>query len=206
LSHENKNAAYTSTINELIKAFASLPGIGNVTAERLAFHILKTDAAEALKLADAIINVKTKIKRCAICCNFSEEDICAICASQRRDKGIVCVVEQPKDVIILEKTGLCNWTYHVLGGHIAPLEGTEPEDLTIKELIGRVRAGGIREIVMGTNPTVEGDATSLYIASLLRGTNIKITRLARGLPSGSSIEFFNSSILVDAILGRTDIE
>lgn len=206
MNHDTSNTAYTESLNRLIKNFASLPGIGTKTAERLAFHILKSDYPEAMKLAEAISDVKTKIKQCKICYNFAESDVCSICADQRRDKSIVCVVEQPKDVMILEKTGLCRWTYHVLGGHIAPLEGVEPEDLTIRELIGRVKEGVIKEIVMATNPTVEGDATSLYVTSLLRGSKVRITRLARGLPAGSSIEFSNSSILTDAILGRNEIE
>ncbi|AQQ10462.1 Recombination protein RecR [Sedimentisphaera cyanobacteriorum] len=200
------NPAYTKALNNLIEKFAELPGIGRKTAERLAFHVLKSEKAEAMELARAVSEVKTKIKQCKICCSYSEEEICPICQAPSRDKSTVCVVEQPKDLISLEKTGICKWTYHVLGGHIAPLEGIEPEDLTIDKLISRIRQGGIREIIMATNPTVEGDATSLYVTSLLRDSSIRITRLARGLPAGSSIEFSNNSILSDAILGRDEIE
>jgi recombination protein RecR len=193
-------------LNNLIEQFAKLPGIGAKTAERLAFHILKTDSREAMLLAEAVSDVKTKIRQCSICFNLAEDQICPICADTRRDPGIICVVEQPKDVISLEKTKVCKWRYHVLGGHIAPLEGTEPDDLTIKELLKRVRNEDIKEIIMATNPTVEGDGTSLYIASVLRNSGVKITRLARGLAAGSSIEYASSPILIDAILGRNNME
>lgn len=200
------NPAYTESLNRLIEEFATLPGIGAKTAERLAFHILKTPADEALRLAGAIGDVKNNIRQCEICFNLSEGAICSICADQRRNKSIVCVVEQPKDVIFLEKTGACKWVYHVLGGHIAPLEGTEPGDLTIDALVTRVRQGEIDEVVMATNPNIAGDGTSLYIGSLLRDAGVKITRLARGLPTGSTIEYSSGSILTDAILGRQELE
>lgn len=159
-----------------------------------------------MKLADAIRDVKHKIKRCQICYNLSEQDTCQICSDSRRDQSLICIVEQPKDVISLEKTGTCKWVYHVLGGHIAPLDGIEPDDLTIKELVERVRAGNIQELVMATNPNLAGDGTSLYISSLLRTSGVKITRLARGLPSGSTIEYASGKILNDAIIGRQEIE
>lgn len=197
------NPAYTKSLNELIEQFAKLPGIGPKTAERLAFHILKTDPQEALSLAEAIHDVKTNIHQCRVCYNLAESEVCSVCSDPRRDHSIICVVEQPKDVISLEKTGLCRWVYHVLNGHIAPLEGIEPDDLTIDALLKRIRAGGVSEIVMATNPNLEGDGTALYIHSLLKTMNVKVTRLARGLPSGSSIEFSAASILQDAILGRT---
>ncbi|MFI4911253.1 MAG: recombination mediator RecR [Sedimentisphaeraceae bacterium JB056] len=202
----SENPAYTESLNNLIEQFAKLPGIGTKTAERLAFHILKSESKEAMLLSDAISDVKTKIKQCSICFNLAEGEICPICSDQKRDSGVICVVEQPKDVITLEKTRLCKWRYHVLGGHIAPLEGLEPDDLTINELLKRVKTEDIKEVVMATNPTVEGDGTSLYIASLLRNSGVKITRLARGLPAGSNIEYASSPILIDAILGRNDME
>ncbi len=200
------NAAYTESLNNLIEQFSKLPGIGAKTAERLAFHILKSQTKQAMALAEAISDVKTRIRQCSICFNLAESDICPICADSKRDASMVCIVEQPKDVISLEKTRLCKWRYHVLGGHIAPLDGIEPDDLTINQLIKRVRGGEIKEIIMATNPTVEGDGTALYIASLLRTANIKITRLARGLPAGSNIEYASSPILIDAILGRNNME
>lgn len=133
---------YTQTLNELIAEFGKLPGIGPKTAERLAFYILKAEPQDAMSLSKAIENVKSKIRRCEVCYNLSEDKLCQICSDSRRDKSIICVVEQPKDIITLEKTGTCKWLYHVLGGHIAPLDGIEPSDLTIDKLVERVRAGG----------------------------------------------------------------
>ena len=193
---------YTETVNKLIEELGKLPGIGPKTAERLAFHILKSKPAEALALAQVISDVKTKIKQCKICYNFAESDICPICSDQRRDKTRLCVVEQPKDVIVLEKTGQCKWVYHVLGGHIAPLDGIEPQHLTIDKLVERVKAGGIQEIIMATNPNILGDGTSLYISSLLKSTGVKITRLARGIATGSTLEYASSRMLSDAITSR----
>lgn len=205
---------YTETVNKLIEELARLPGIGSKTAERLAFHILKSKPADALALAQAISDVKTKIKQCKTCFNFAETESCPICSDTRRDKSRICVVEQPKDVIVLEKTGQCKWVYHVLGGHIAPLDGIEPADLTIDKLIERVKAGGrdstgsprIEEIIMATNPNMVGDGTALYISSLLKGTGVKITRLARGIATGSTLEYANSRMLSDAISARQPFE
>lgn len=198
--------AYTESLNRLIEELGKLPGVGPKTAERLAFHILKVQPAEAMVLADAIRDVKTKIKRCEVCYNLSEQPICHICSDERRDKGLICVVEQPKDLISLEKTGACKWVYHVLGGHIAPLEGIEPGDLTIDKLVERVRRGGVKEVIMATNPNLAGDGTALYISSLLKPTGVKITRLARGLPTGSTIEYASGKMLTDAITGRQVLE
>ena len=200
------SSAYTGSLNRLIEEFGRLPGIGAKTAERLAFHILKADGPTAMALADAIRDVKTKIKRCKGCCNLSEAELCQICSDTRRDRGLICVVEQPKDVISLEKTGACKWLYHVLGGHIAPLEGIDASDLTLDKLVERVRGGEVKEVIMATNPNLEGDGTSLYISSLLRPLGVKITRLARGLPTGSTIEYASGRILTDAILGRQALE
>lgn len=197
--------AYTETLNKLVEEFGKLPGVGPKTAERLAFYILKAQPTEAIALADAIRDVKTKVKRCEVCYNLSEEPICRICSDERRDKSLICVVEQPKDLISLEKTGACKWVYHVLGGHIAPLEGIEPEHLTIDKLIERVRRGGVKEVIMATNPNLAGDGTALHISSLLRPMGVKITRLARGLPTGSTIEYASSKILTDAITGRQEL-
>ena len=186
--------------------FGRLPGIGSRTAERLAYHILKQPADEAMKLAEAINDVKTRIRYCERCYNLSENELCNICQNQQRDQSIICVVEQHKDLINLEETGKCNWVYHVLLGHLAPLEGITPDDLTIKDLIKRVRSGNVSEIVMATNPNLDGDGTALYISSMLSGQKVKITRLARGLPSGGSIEFANKEVLSEAIQGRTKME
>jgi recombination protein RecR len=200
------SSAYTESLNRLIEEFGKLPGIGPKTAERLAFYILKAKPEEALKLAEAIRDVKTRIKRCGICHNFSEQATCEICSDPRRDKSLICVVEQPKDVISLEKTGTCKWVYHVLGGHIAPLEGIEPGDLTIQQLVERVREGDVKELIMATNPNMAGDGTALYISSLLRTTGVKITRLARGLPTGTTIEYASGRMLTDAITGRQELD
>ncbi len=199
-------AGYTETINKLIEELAKLPGIGPKTAERLAFYILKSPPAEALTLAQAISDVKTKIKQCKLCFNFAEDELCRICSDTRRDKATICVVEQPKDVIVLEKTGQCKWVYHVLGGHIAPLDGIEPADLTIDKLVERVRAEDIKEIIMATNPNMLGDGTAFYISSLLKSTGVKITRLARGLATGSTLEYASGRMLSDAIDGRQPLE
>lgn len=200
------NPAYTNSLNRLIDELGRLPGIGPKTAERLAFHILKAEKNEAMQLADAITKLKSSVRQCKLCHNLSETELCSICSDTRRDRSIVCVVEQFKDLIALEKTGLCKWVYHVLGGHIAPLEGIEPSDLTIDHLVSRIRSEKISEVVMATNPTVEGDGTALYISSLIKPIGVKVTRLARGLPGGSQIEFASGAILTDAILGRNPLE
>ena len=200
------STVYTESLDRLIEQFGKLPGIGPKSAERLAFHVLKAKPDEAMALAKAIEDVKTKIKHCQVCYNYSEEQICEICSDPKRDKSLICVVEQPKDITALEKTGACKWVYHVLGGHIAPLEGIEPSDLTIDKLLKRVRKGVVKEVVMATNPNMAGDGTALYISSLLRPTGVKITRLARGLPTGSTIEYASGKMLTDAIIGRQKLQ
>ena len=198
-------AKYAETIERLMEEFGKLPGIGSRTAERLAFHILKASTDEAMGLARAIHEVKTKIRPCSRCFNLSEGELCNICSDARRDQAIICVVEQPKDLLAIEATAAYGGVYHVLMGHIAPLEGLDPEDLTIDALLQRVRAGGVREVILATNPTVAGDGTSLYISSRLADVGVKITRLARGLPAGGQIEYANKSILTDAITERRDV-
>src|SRR3954466_4280342 len=198
------SSAYTKSIQELMNELARLPGIGMRSAERIAFHLLKQSPAEAMKLADAIRDVKTRIRHCSVCYNLTEQDPCNICADPSRDQGLVCIVEQPKDLLALEATGLYRGVYHVLLGRISPLEGIEPGDLTIDPLLQRVGSGTVRELIMGTNPTMEGDGTALFIQNLVgsRFPEIQITRLARGLPAGSNIEYANRNILADAISGR----
>ena len=195
---------YTQSIQSLMNELARLPGIGMRSAERIAFHLLKQEPAEALKLADAIRDVKTRIRHCSVCYNLTEQDPCGICSDTSRDQGLVCVVEQPKDLLALESTGLYRGGYHVLLGRISPLEDVEPGDLTIEPLMRRMASGSIREVIMGTNPTLEGDGTALYIQSLIgaRFPAVQLTRLARGLPAGSNIEYANKNILADAISGR----
>ena len=197
--------AYGETIERLMTELGKLPGIGARTAERLAFHILKSTGEEAMALAEAIHDVKTKIRPCARCFNLAEGELCGICSDTRRDQGTICVVEQPKDLLSLEATGAYRGVYHVLMGHIAPLENLEAEDLTIAPLVERVRGGGISEVILATNPTVSGDATSLYIQARLEPLGVRVTRLARGLPTGSQIEYANKSILADALTDRRQV-
>ena len=198
-------AKYADTIERLIAELGELPGIGARSAERIAFHLLKAADEEALALADAIRDVKSRIRPCKTCFNLAEGELCEICSDPRRDRSIVCVVEQPKDLLALESTGVFGGLYHVLMGHVAPLEDVGPEDLTIAALAARVRAGGIEEVILGTNPDVSGDATALHVAKELSGTGVKVTRLARGLPAGGQIEYANKSILADAISERRGV-
>jgi recombination protein RecR len=195
--------SYTQSLENLIERLSHLPGIGTRSAERIAFHLLKEKPEEALSLADAIRDVKTRIHHCSICYNLTEADPCAICSDASRDQSVVCVVEQPKDLLALEAAGLYRGVYHVLLGRIAPLEGVGEGDLTIAALIKRLEGGIIREVIMGTNPTMEGDGTALHLVSLMaRFAQVQVTRLARGLPAGSNIEHANRNILADAISGR----
>lgn len=193
---------YGKAVGNLIDRLASLPGIGRKSAERLANHLLACPDEEAMSLADAIRQVKTKVHLCSVCFNLTENDRCDICADPRRDQHAICVVEQSKDLLALEAAGIFGGVYHVLGGRISPLNGVGPDDLTIDALIKRVRTQGIRELVMATNPTLEGDGTALYISNLLANDNIKITRLARGIASGSVLEFANREMLADALRCR----
>ncbi len=193
---------YGPCVARLIDEFGKLPGIGRKSAERLANHILACSADEANGLANAIREVKTSVRRCTTCFNLTENETCRICSDPRRDRHLVCVVEQPKDVVALESSGAFSGLYHVLGGRIAPLEGMGPEDLTIHQLVQRVRKQGVTELVMATNPTLEGDGTALFITNILQNDNVKITRLARGIASGSVLEFANREMLADALRGR----
>lgn len=193
---------YAGTIERLMEELGKLPGIGARTAERLAFHLLKAPDDEALALADAIRDVKTKIRPCRVCFNLAEEELCAICADPRRERETICVVEQPKDLLAIESTGAYRGLYHVLMGEIAPLDGVEAEDLTIDALVERCRSEEVREVILATNPTVTGDSTSLHIASRLEPLGVRLTRLARGLPTGGQIEYASKSILSDAMSER----
>ena len=196
-------SSYTQSIQNLMNELARLPGIGTRSAERIAFHMLKQKPADAMKLAEAIRDVKTRIKNCSVCYNLTEADPCSICADPSRDQGLVCIVEQPKDLLALEATGLYQGVYHVLLGRISPLDDVHPADLTIDALLKRIASGQVREIIMGTNPNMEGDGTALHIQQMLaQYPNVSVTRLARGLPAGSNIEYANRNILADAISGR----
>ncbi len=190
------------SLDRLRMEFQKLPGIGPRSAERLAFHILRESRDSARNLARAIVDVKEKIIHCRTCFNLTEADPCHICADQNRDQSEIWVVEQPKDMLALEATGLIRGVYHVLLGHIAPLEGIEPDDLTLGALVERVRGGNIREVILALNPTMEGDGTTLHIQSLLSEFDVKITRPARGLAVGSQIEYATVGMLESAIRGR----
>lgn len=204
-----KGLAYPSAVERLIDEFAALPGIGRRSAERLAFYILKSNEPDALRLAQAIHAVKKNIRHCGICWNLSDADTCSICADPSRDRTTVLVVEQPKDLIALEQTAMYKGLYHVLMGRLSPLDGVNASDLTIPDLLDRLRVPQrnpgntkVLEVILGLNPTLEGDGTGLYLQKELEGLGVRITRLARGLPSGSQLEYANKAVLADAIVGR----
>lgn len=201
--------AYPESVDRLIAAFATLPGIGRRSAERLAFHILKSSTDEAMRLAKAVEDVKRKVRHCGICFNLADRDPCAICADERRDASTVLVVEQPKDLITLEQTGMYRGVYHVLLGRLDPLDGVGPDSLTFAQLLKRIddpssncRSVRVAEVILGLNPDMEGDTTALHLAELLSTRPVRVTRLARGLPSGSQIEYASKAVLADAIQGR----
>jgi recombination protein RecR len=185
-----------------MEELGKLPGIGPKSAERLTHHLLAQDRTEVLALAEALRAIKENIRLCERCSNLTEAELCAICSDARRDQSTICVVEQPRDLMALERVGTYRGVYHVLHGRISPLDNVGPEHLKIDRLMERVRQGGIQEIIMGTNPTLEGDGTALYLSSLLAATGVKVTRLARGLPTGSVLEFANAQMLADALEGR----
>lgn len=192
----------SESVTKLIDEFAKLPGIGKKSAERLAYHILRVHQSEALALAEAISSVKQNVRYCRNCYNLTEHEECEICRDPQRDRTQLCVVEQPRDLIALEQPGTYRGLYHVLLGRIAPLDGIGPEQLSIEALLERIKNGEFREVIMATNPTLEGDGTALYISNLLAETPCTITRLARGITSGSVLEFANKEILADALEGR----
>jgi recombination protein RecR len=191
-----------TAIARLIEEFGKLPGIGPKTAERLTHHLLAADRGEVLALADALRAIKDQVHACRQCFNLTEGELCNLCADPRRDASLICVVEQPRDLAALERAGTYRGLYHVLQGRLAPLDNVGPEQLTIDALLRRVQRGGVQEVIMATNPTLEGDGTALYASNLLAGTGVRVTRLARGLPSGSVLEFANNQMLADALEGR----
>jgi recombination protein RecR len=192
----------SQAVSNLIDRLGRLPGIGRKSAERLAYHLLRIGKAEALALADAIRDVREKVRYCSVCFNLAEEELCAICSDSSRDQTKICVVEQPQDLMAIEHSGVFRGVYHVLLGRIAPLEGIGPDQLTIDALVERVRRGNFAEVIMATNPTVEGDGSALYISNQLAEFPISVTRLARGITSGSVLEHTNREILADALTGR----
>ena len=190
-------------LERLKEHLQKLPGIGPRSAERIVFHLLRESPDYAAALAQAIRDVKEGIRHCRVCYNLTEQELCSVCSNPARDQGEIWVVEQPKDVLTLESSSLVRGVYHVLMGHIAPLDGVEPSDLTIDALVRRVRAGGVHEVVLATNPTLEGDGTALHVQSLLADLKVKITRPARGLAVGSQIEYATAAMLDAAVRSRT---
>lgn len=202
-------AGYPAPVNRVIDEFAKLPGIGRRAAERLALHLLRGDAEAAAGLSRAIGELKTGVRNCSICFNLTDTPVCSVCSGPQRDHGLVLVVEQPRDLLALEQTGMYRGVYHVLLGRISPLDGVGPGDLTIADLLARVdeprrnsAAAPVREVILGLNPTLEGDGTALYLSEQLKTTKVAVSRLARGLPTGTSLEMANKAVLADAIAGR----
>lgn len=193
------------SVNELVHQLGRLPGVGRKSAERLAFHLLRVPKRDALALADAILRVRESVHYCADCYNLAELEKCEICRDPRRDRSKLCVVEQPRDLMSLEQSAAYRGLYHVLLGRIAPLDAIGPDQLTIDALVDRVAAGGFDEVIMATNPTVEGDGTALYISNLLSEFPVRVTRLARGITAGSILEYANKEVLADAITGRQQL-
>lgn len=199
---------YIAPLAKLIEHFRALPGIGSKTAVRLAYHVLDMDAAKARALAEAIVEAREKIGFCSVCCNLSDQDPCAICASEKRDRSKICVVEQPQDVAAVERMKDYKGLYHVLHGSLSPLSGVGPENLRVKELLHRLEgeAGAeVQEIIMATNPTVEGEATAMYLARLLKPAGLKVTRIAHGLPIGGDLEYADEVTLAKALENRKEI-
>ncbi len=194
-----------AALQNLIDQFEKMPGIGNKTAQRMAFYVLSLNNDETQRFADAIMDAHTKIKQCKICCNLAEGDICPICQNEFRNKRVICVVEDPRDVVALERTNEYNGTYHVLHGVISPMDNIGPDQLTIKELLARISDGNIDEVIMATNPTVEGEATAMYISRLLKPMGITVSRLAYGVPVGSNLEYADEVTLTRALEGRSVI-
>ena len=192
-------------LEKLVDWFESFQGIGHKSAQRVAYHVLNMSSEDANSFAQAIVEAHEKIKYCSICCNLTDSEICQICQNNDRDKSIICVVEDPRDVFSFERTNEFNATYHVLHGAISPLSGVGPDELKIKELLARLNDDNIKEIIMATNPTVEGEATAMYISRLIKPLGIKVTRLAYGIPVGGDLEYADEVTLTRAIEGRQEL-
>ena len=196
---------YTRSTDRLIAELSRLPGVGRRAAQTMVLDILKLSQEDAVRLARLILDVKKKTRACASCYNLTEEELCPICAEQSRDRGLLCVVEEPHDLAALEKTRSFRGLYHILGGVLSPLEGIGPEQLRVRELLERIAAGSFREVLIATNPTLEGEATALYLGRQLKGQGILVTRLARGVPVGGELEYIDELTLTKAIENRRDI-
>jgi recombination protein RecR len=198
---------YSSRYLELlVEELAKLPSIGQKTAQRLALHILRASKEDSVRLAEAIRAVKERVGLCGVCGNFSDQDPCRLCADPQRDAALVCVVEQPGDVMAFERTGQFRGRYHVLGGALSPLDGTNPEDLRIAPLLERLRGDTVTEVILATNPNVAGEATALYLSKLLAPIGVRVTRIARGVPMGSDLEYSDQVTLARALEGRREVE
>ena len=196
---------YPPSIEALIDALAKLPGVGPKTAQRLAMHLLHTKEADALGLAKAIVDARQKVRRCSQCGNLTDTELCPVCQDPNRQQNSICVVEQPGDVIVMEKTGEYKGLYHVLHGALSPMEGIGPKELTIDLLMQRLRQGGVQEVVMATNTSVEGETTAMYLARLIKPLGIKVSRLAHGVPVGGDLEYTDEATLARAFLGRKEL-
>lgn len=196
---------FPASLENLIDKFASLPGIGRKSAQRLAFYMLSLPDSEAESFAASITAAKHSVHCCTVCQNLTEGEVCSICASDRRDKGLICVVSEPRDVLSIERGREYNGTYHVLHGVLSPMSHIGPDDIRIKELLARVAKGGVQEVIMATNPDTEGEATAMYISRLLKPFDIRVTRLAYGIPVGSNLEFADDATLNRAMEGRTEM-
>lgn len=192
-------------LQKLIEQFARLPGVGRKTAQRFAFYILDLPSDKAKEFAACIIEAKEKINKCSVCGNFTEGELCPICSASGRDTATICVVEDPRDVLAFERTREYNGVYHVLHGLISPMDGIGPDQLTIKELLARIAAGGVEEVIMATNPTVEGEATAMYLAKLLKPLGVRVSRLAYGIPVGGNLEYADEVTLYRALEGRSEL-
>ena len=199
------NSFFPASLENLIDRFASLPGVGKKSASRLAFHVLGLPAGEAEAFAEAILAAKRNIHTCPVCQNLTDEELCPICSSNRRDSSVICVVSEPKDVLSVERSHEYNGVYHVLHGVISPMNHVGPDDLKITELVNRVARGGVNEIIMATNPDTEGETTAVYIFRLLKPFNVKVSRLAYGIPVGSNIEFVDDATILRALNGRIEL-
>jgi len=196
---------YTSeALQHLIEEFARLPGIGRKTAQRLALHVLKQPREDIVRMARALVDVKDRIRACSVCCNITEQDPCAVCSSAKRDRSVILVVEEPNDVLAIENTNDFRGVYHVLGGALSPLDGIGPDDLKTSELLARIR-GEVAEVILAMNPNVEGEATTIYLTRLLKPLGVKVSRIARGIPVGSDLEFADQATLSRALEGRVEV-
>ena len=197
--------SYEGPIQDLVDELNRLPGIGPKSAQRLAFHLIKSPAPDAKRLAEAIVQAKERVRFCRECFGVAEGELCKLCADPTRDAEMICVVEEPKDVSVLERSGAIKGKYHVLGGAISPMQGIGPDDLRVRELLDRVGRNGIREVILATNPNLEGNATAMYVAGLLKPLDIRVTRLASGLPVGGDLEYADEVTLGQALEGRREM-